>query len=100
MFPYPMPGPGLFTPAATAANADPVVFITSQDEAQPVTSACLAIREAQAAASATMRVRVNRPYRVIHNGEVFLGGDALTVPDDVEHSRWVAAGWVTKVKGE
>jgi hypothetical protein len=68
------------------------------EEAQPVTTASLAIKEARAAA--TIKVRVNRPYRVIHGGKVFLEGQVLTVPDDDEHSCWLTAGWVTKVKGK
>jgi hypothetical protein len=45
------------------------------DEAQPVTTLSLAIKEARAAA--TIKVRVNKPYRVIHKGKVFLGGRCL-----------------------
>jgi hypothetical protein len=53
-----------------------------------------------ARAAATIKVRVNKPYRVIHKGKVFLEGQVLTVPDDDEHSRWLTAGWVTKVIGK
>jgi hypothetical protein len=36
---------------------------------------------------------------VVHDGKVYLGGQTLTVPNDLIHARWLDAGWVTKVKG-
>lgn len=79
-------------------RSDVVTFL-EVPELKPVTAASLAIKEAQAAVVPTIKVRVNKPYRVIHEGNAFIGGQMLTVPDDVEHSRWIESGWVTKVKG-
>jgi hypothetical protein len=99
MFPQPHVDPQLLAAQLAARQRidDPVIFMP-EEEAQPVTTASLSIKEARAAA--TIKVRVNRPYRVIHGGKVFLEGQVLTVPDDDEHSRWLTAGWVTKVKGK
>jgi hypothetical protein len=99
MFPQPHVYPQLLAAQLAAQQRvdDPLVFMSAQ-ETQPVTTASLAIKEARAAA--TIKVRVNKPYRVIHKGKVFLEGQVLTVPDDDEHSRWLTAGWVTKVIGK
>jgi hypothetical protein len=67
-------------------------------EVKPVTSLPLQVAQAEAAA-APIKVRVNKPYRVVHDGKVYLGGQTLTVPNDLIHARWLDAGWVTKVKG-
>jgi hypothetical protein len=83
----------------TDAEKSDVVFV-EVPELKPVTVASLVINEAQAAAPQTVKVCVNKPYRVIHEGKPFVGGQTLTVPDDVEHSRWIESGWVTKVKGK
>jgi hypothetical protein len=85
-------------PLTDAEKSDLVTFVEAP-ELKPVTSASLAIKEAVAAVP-TIKVLVNKPYRVIHEGKPFIGGQTLTVPDDVEHSRWIDSGWVTKVKGK
>lgn len=99
MFPQPHVDPQLLAAQLAAQQRvdDPLVFMSAED-AQPVTSASLAIKEARGAA--TIKVRVNKPYRVIHQAKAFLEGQVLTVPDDDEHSRWLTAGWVKKVKGK
>jgi hypothetical protein len=76
---------------------DPVTFV-GVPEVKPVTSLSLQVAQAEAAA-APIKVRVNKPYRVVHDGKVYLGGQTLTVPNDLIHARWLDAGWVTKVKG-
>jgi hypothetical protein len=95
MYPHQHFDPEVF---AAQQQGDPVTFV-NVSESQPVSSAALAVSNAEATAR-NIRVRVNKPYRVVHGGKVFLGGQMLTVPDDVEHSRWLTAGWVTKVKGK
>ena len=83
--------------AAAQAAGHQVVF-TSPDDSQPVSSASWAVKAAESAtAAAPIKVRVNTPYRVVHEGKVFLGGQMLTVPNDLEHHRWIQSGWVTKV---
>jgi hypothetical protein len=44
----------------------------------------------------TIRVRVTAPHRVVHNGQPYVGGEVLEVPDDDEHSTWILSGWVTR----
>ena len=80
---------------------DPVTFVgdNGEEERRPASVAAL-INSAEAEVrAAPVKVRVNKPYRVIHEGKAFVGGQTLTVPNDVIHSRWLDAGWVTKVKG-
>ena len=84
---------------APLTDAENLVTFVETPELKPVTSAALEIQQAQAA-GATIQVLVNKPYRVIHEGKPFIGGQTLTVPDDVEHSRWIDSGWVSKVKGK
>jgi hypothetical protein len=63
----------------TPAN-DPVTFI-EVEEPKAVSVASIRLKEAQAEAAARpIRVRVNAPYRVVHEGKPFVGGDRLTVP--------------------
>jgi hypothetical protein len=88
------------------ASDDQTVIFLETPQTQPMTAASLdgvvppQIKAAMAAAIPKIRVRVNKPYRVIHEGKVFLGGQTLTVPDDIEHSRWIQSGWVTKLKAK
>jgi hypothetical protein len=60
--------------------------------------AARSIKEAAENPSAPIRVKVNEPYRVLHEGKPFVGGDVLDVPDDAEHRAWLQSGWVTKEK--
>jgi hypothetical protein len=101
--PLPVP-PDFPVPASVIENPhdapDPVTFVETP-AVQPVTTASLLVKNAEAAAQASpIKVRVNKPFRVVHGGNVFLGGQTLSVPDDEEHSRWIQSGWVTKVKGK
>jgi hypothetical protein len=79
---------------------DPAVVFAAAEDAGPVTLASLAVKAAQAAAPTLIKVRVNEPYRVVEGGKVFVGGQMLSVPDDLEHSRWIESGSVTKVRGK
>jgi hypothetical protein len=102
MFPHPHVDSELLAAQfAARQQPDPVVFV-EVPESRPVTAASLAIKEAEVAAARTrkIKVRVNNPYRVIHEGNAFVGGQTLSVPDDLELSRWIESGWVTKVKGK
>jgi hypothetical protein len=44
-----------------------------------------------------VKVQVRAPFRVVHDGAVYTGGDVLDVPDDEAHKLWVAAGWVQRL---
>ncbi|MFY9765373.1 MAG: hypothetical protein WAK42_10305 [Mycobacterium sp.] len=46
----------------------------------------------------TVRVKVVAPYRVLHEGTPYVGGDVLEVPNDEEHDTWRKSGWVELVK--
>lgn len=57
----------------------------------------MAIQAAKAAAaSETVKVKVVAPYRVLHEGKPFVGGDQVTVPSDTA-DHWLKAGWVEPV---
>jgi hypothetical protein len=81
-----------------APTPDPVTFIETP-ELKPVTSACLAIREAQAAAAkdATVRVRVLKPFRVCYEAVVYSHPDEPAVPEDVA-AEWELHAWVERVQ--
>ena len=53
-------------------------------------------------AEKTIKVKVQAPFRVVHEGNAFTDGDTLTVPENVaqewERSRWVER--VTSSKAE
>jgi hypothetical protein len=47
-----------------------------------------------------VKIKVAEPFRLVHNGEVFNGGDVLDVDDDDADNRaneWIAAGWAEVV---
>ena len=44
-----------------------------------------------------MKVKVVEPYRVVHEGKPYVGGDVLEIPDDDEHKIWLQSGWVQLV---
>ena len=73
-------------------NADDVVFVQAPDT-QPHPVAGIIAAADKAAASATVKVRVIEPFRVLRNGEPFVGGDVVEVPGDVADA-WVRSGWV------
>jgi hypothetical protein len=80
-----------------ALTPDPVTFI-GPPELKPVTSAALAIKEAQAAAAAapTVKVRVLKPFRVCHEGVAYNHPDELIVPEHVA-AEWERSVWVERV---
>lgn len=63
-----------------------VLFIGDDDQTGP--------KAMSAQAVATVKVRVRKPYRVIQNGHVHVGGDELTVG---KGSPWISRGWVEPV---
>jgi hypothetical protein len=54
--------------------------------------------KAAAEAAASVTVKVVAPYRVMHDGKPYVGGDVLEVPNDKEHEIWLKSGWVEPVK--
>jgi hypothetical protein len=80
-----------------APTPDPVTFIETP-ELKPVTSAALAIKEAQAgaAAAATVRLRVLKPFRVCYQGAVYNHPDELNVPEDLA-AEWEPSQWIERV---
>ena len=72
------------------------VFIETEPEKEASVAAS-AIREAEkAAASDTVKVKVVAPYRVVHEGKPFVGGDAVMVPAELAEN-WIKAKWVERV---
>ena len=53
--------------------------------------------EQSAAEPSTIKVRVNSPYRVLHEHVAYIAGETLEVPNDSEHQLWVKSGWVEPV---
>jgi hypothetical protein len=79
------------------APFDPVVFVETSEEKE-LSMAAKVIKAAVENPSEPLKVKVNEPYRVIHEGTAFVGGDVLEIPDDKEHKVWLQSGWVTKEK--
>ncbi|MGO9652743.1 hypothetical protein [Mycobacterium sp.] len=75
----------------------PVVFIEAGEE-QELSMAGKVIKEATENPAAPLKVKVNAPYRVVHEGKGYTDGDVLEIPDDAEHKIWLQSGWVTKEK--
>jgi hypothetical protein len=82
--------------------SSPVVFIEIPEPVKELSMAGQMIKAAEqsAAEPSTIKVRVNSPYRVLHNHVAFIAGETLEVPNDSEHQLWVQSGWVSLVKGE
>jgi hypothetical protein len=76
---------------------DPVVFVETPEEKE-LPMAARVIKEAAENPAAPLTVKVVAPYRVLHEGKPYVGGDVLDVPDDAEHKIWLQSGWVTKEK--
>jgi hypothetical protein len=85
-------------PAVTVERTEPqpslVTFIETA-EVKPVTTASLQIKEAEVAS--TIKVRVNKPFRVCHEGAVYTEGQQVTVPEHVA-VHWERFAWVERVK--
>jgi hypothetical protein len=82
----------------TRAGKDdsPVVFLeTAGERVSPVAAR---IKNAEKAADASTRVKVS-PYRVVHEGEPFVGGNMLSVPNATAET-WISAGWAEPVRVE
>jgi hypothetical protein len=55
------------------------------------------IKDAERAAEPTaVKVRVCRPYRVLHEGVAFIAGETLDIPND-QAQLWIRSGWVEPV---
>jgi hypothetical protein len=76
---------------------DPVMFIEAP-EVKPVTSGSLQIKEAEAVA-ATVKVRVQKPFRIVHEGKPYTEGDIATVPEHLA-AEWEQAGSVKRVQAK
>jgi hypothetical protein len=76
---------------------DPVVFMETSEEKE-LNMAAQVVKAAVENPAAPIKVKVNAPYRVVHEGQGYTDGDVLEVPDDKEHKVWLQSGWVTKEK--
>ena len=47
----------------------------------------------------TVKVRVNAPYRVVHEGNPHTDGDTFMVPEDLARE-WERSRWVERVTGK
>jgi hypothetical protein len=75
-----------------------VVFMETPEEKE-LSVAARAIKEAAGAAEQqNVQVKVNAPFRVLHDGKPFVGGDVVEIRAD-KAKAWVAQKWVEIVKG-
>jgi hypothetical protein len=56
------------------------------------------ILEEATVAEKNIKVKVQAPFRVVHEGNAFTDGDTVTVPENVA-AEWERSGWVEKVAG-
>lgn len=47
--------------------------------------------------SGTVKIKVNAPYRIVHGGKVYVGGDVLEAPNDDTTTLWLKAKWAEPV---
>jgi hypothetical protein len=74
---------------------DSVVFIEMPEPAKELSMVGQIIKAAeQAAEPSTIKVKVNSPYRVLHDHVAYIADETLEVPNDSEHQLWVKSGWV------
>jgi hypothetical protein len=76
----------------------PVAFIGDTEEKEESHMATVIKAAQKAAAAKPLKVKVIEPFRVLHEGVAYTGGDTLEVPNDEEHDTWVKSGWVELVK--
>jgi hypothetical protein len=63
-----------------------------------ISMAARAVKQAAEKPATSIKVKVVAPYRVVHDGVAYTGGDVLEVPNDDEHKTWLKARWVELVK--
>jgi hypothetical protein len=66
-----------------------VVFVGSSDEK--------GLNAVSTPTSETVTVRVREPFRVVHEGRPYTGGDVLEVPNNDSTALWIKAKWVEGV---
>jgi sugar phosphate isomerase/epimerase len=80
-------------------DAVEVVFMETPEQKE-LSMAAKVIKEAAAAAEKeNVKVKVNEPFRVLHDGKPYVGGDVVEIPADKAKS-WVQQRWVEIVKDE
>ena len=77
-------------------NPMDVVFVGTPEEKE-LNMAAANIKAATEVA-ASVKVKVNEPYRVLHDGKPYVGGDVVEIPADTAKS-WIAQKWVEIVEG-
>jgi hypothetical protein len=45
-----------------------------------------------------MKLKVAQPYRLVHAGTVYTGGDTVDIDDADTAAQWIAQGWATETK--
>ncbi|BBY08173.1 hypothetical protein MNVI_34910 [Mycobacterium noviomagense] len=86
--PWPFDDRGLPLPDDPEVKVKPeLVFMESDEEGIDVPET----------PSSTIKVKVNAPYRVVHDGKPHTGGDVLDVPDSEETKLLIRSGCVTPV---
>ncbi len=76
---------------------DPVTFVGDGEERRPTSVIATQINEAKAKdAGQPVKVKVKKPFRVIHEATVYTGGDVVEVPSNTA-DEWIAARWAEPV---
>jgi hypothetical protein len=89
------PGVTFVTPGLQedVTPVDPVVFVEAPEEKE-LPMAAREIKEA--AEKPAVKVKVVAPYRVIHEGKPYVGGDVVDVPADTADT-WLKSKWAEPV---
>ncbi|MGO9228552.1 MAG: hypothetical protein ACLQKA_04980 [Bryobacteraceae bacterium] len=93
--------PGFIFGPQLEEDVQPVdqVMFTGAGEQKELSVTAKLVKAAEEKPSTTpLKVKVVAPYRVLHEGKPYVGGDTLEVPDDEDHKIWLQSGWVQPVK--
>jgi hypothetical protein len=69
---------------AEAKAVSTAVFLHRESERE-ISMAARVIKAAEEKPSTSVKVKVVEPYRVLHEGKPYVGGDTLEVPLDEDH---------------
>ena len=74
---------------------DPLVFIETETKEESNMATVIKAAKEQTA-NAAVKVKVKSPFRVLHEGKPFTGGDVAEVPGATAQT-WIASGWAEPV---
>jgi hypothetical protein len=96
-YPMAVPGRPIQDEPDEPVSSSVVIISTQPTKEKEVSMAAELIKGAEkAAASEAAKVEVRSPFRVVHEGEPFAGGDVVEVPNATAQT-WIRAGWAEPV---